>query len=231
MDLIPAVVQHHATGQVLMVAYMNDEALRLTGETGIVHFWSRSRRRLWKKGESSGHTLRLVELRLDCDRDCLLVRAEPHGPVCHTGHDTCFFSDSDGGAPASMLDAVFRVVQERKQAAPAAGAAPSYTRQLLDAGAGRIIGKLVEECGELAAELVDGPPERIVSEAADLFYHVLVGLGARNVDPAAVLGELARRFGTSGIVEKQARGKAASPARRRGPARRRQPGGKKKRKR
>jgi phosphoribosyl-ATP pyrophosphohydrolase/phosphoribosyl-AMP cyclohydrolase len=202
MELIPAIVQQHATGQVLMVAYMNDEALRLTRETGFVHFWSRSRKRLWKKGEESGNVLRLIELRLDCDNDTLLVRAEPTGPVCHTGHDTCFFSDSDGGAPASMLDSVYRTILERKQHPPKE---PSYTRALLDAGLAKIVGKIVEECGELCAEIADGPPAKIVSECADLLYHVLVGLGARDVDPALVLAELARRFGQSGMIEKQRR--------------------------
>ena len=206
MELIPAVVQHHATGQVLMVAYMNDEAFRLTRETGFVHFWSRSRKRLWKKGEESGNVLRLVELRLDCDNDTLLVRAEPAGPVCHTGHDTCFFSDSDGGAPGGMIDLVYRTILERKHNPPKE---PSYTRSLLDAGRAKIVGKIVEECGELCAEIADGPPEKVVSECADLVYHLLVGLGARDVDPAAVMGELARRFGTSGIVEKQRRTQVA----------------------
>jgi len=206
MDLIPAVVQHHATGQILMVAYMNDEAFRLTRETGFVHFWSRSRKRLWKKGEESGNTLRLVELRLDCDHDTLLVRAEPKGPVCHTGHDTCFFSDSDGGAPAGMLDSVYRVILDRKTHP---SAEPSYTRSLLDAGRAKIVGKIVEECGELCSEIADGPPQKVVSECADLLYHVLVGLGARDVDPAQVMSELARRFGESGIVEKQRRTQVA----------------------
>jgi phosphoribosyl-ATP pyrophosphohydrolase/phosphoribosyl-AMP cyclohydrolase len=209
MNLIPTVVQHHATGQVLMVAYMNDEALRLTRDTGFVHFWSRSRRRLWKKGEQSGNTLRLVELRLDCDNDTLLVRADPAGPVCHTGHATCFFSDMDGGAPASMLDAVYQKVLERKREEPGAS---SYTRSLLEAGRAKIIGKIVEECGELCAEIADGPAERIVSECADLLYHVLVGLLVRDVAPEAVMAELARRLGTSGVAEKQRRAKAAAQA-------------------
>ncbi|HJZ85273.1 MAG TPA: bifunctional phosphoribosyl-AMP cyclohydrolase/phosphoribosyl-ATP diphosphatase HisIE [Polyangia bacterium] len=213
MELIPAVVQHHATGQVLMVAYMNDEALRLTRDTGFVHFWSRSRKRLWKKGEQSGNTLRLVELRLDCDNDCLLVRAEPAGAVCHTGHATCFFTDGDGGAPASMLDAVYRIIQDRKRDPPAT---ESYTRKLLDAGPVKIIGKIVEECGELCAELGDGSREAIVHECADLLYHVLVGLGARDVEPAAVLVELARRFGTSGLTEKKRRVQRVAKAHPRG---------------
>ena len=207
MELIPAVIQDHATGQVLMVAYMNDEAVRKTTETGLVHFWSRSRAQLWQKGETSGNTLRLVELRLDCDNDCLLVRAAPSGPVCHTGRTPCFFTDSDGGAPAGMLDALFRTVLERKREAPEAGG-PSYTRELLAAGPARIIGKIVEECGELCSEIAGGPRERVIAECADLFYHLLVGLGARDVDPADVLRELARRFGTSGVVEKAARAKA-----------------------
>jgi phosphoribosyl-ATP pyrophosphohydrolase/phosphoribosyl-AMP cyclohydrolase len=210
MDLIPAVVQHHATGHVLMVAYMNDEALRLTCETGQVHFWSRSRKRLWKKGESSGNTLRLVELRLDCDHDCLLVRADPAGPACHTGQATCFFSDTDGGAPAGMLDQLYRTILERKQGATSA---KSYTRSLLNAGMGKIIGKIVEECGELCAELPEGSKDRLISECADLFYHVLVGLGAREVDPNLVLLELARRAAPPAPVKSKKRTSEARSAR------------------
>jgi phosphoribosyl-ATP pyrophosphohydrolase/phosphoribosyl-AMP cyclohydrolase len=202
MDLIPAVVQHYASGQVLMVAYMNSEAVRLTKQTGFVHFWSRSRSRLWRKGETSGHALRLIELRLDCDNDCLLVRAQPSGPVCHTGRATCFFCDTDEGAPPTALEALERLIGERRRGGSAES---SYTRQLVDAGVAKIIGKITEECGELCAELADGPPERVISECADLLYHVMVGLGVREVPLGDVLAELARRLGTSGIVEKERR--------------------------
>jgi phosphoribosyl-ATP pyrophosphohydrolase/phosphoribosyl-AMP cyclohydrolase len=141
-------------------------------------------------------------MRLDCDRDTLLVRAQPAGPICHTGAATCFFSDGDGGAPASALDALARVIAERKRVADAES---SYTRALLDAGPPRIAAKIVEEAGELAVEVMRGNRERIVAECADLFYHALVGLGAHAIDPGAVMAELARRFGTSGIEEKQSR--------------------------
>jgi len=207
MDLLPCVVQHADHGTVLVLAYMNDEALRLTRETKIVHFWSRSRQALWKKGETSGNTLALVELRHDCDRDAILVRALPAGPTCHTGTTSCFFHKDDGtddDGALHTLDALERTIQARR----AATASSSYTKSLLDAGPAKIIDKIAEESGELAAELIkDGSHDKIVHEAADLLFHVMVGLAARDVPLAEVYAELARRFGTSGHTEKASRTK------------------------
>src|SRR5262245_8923090 len=125
--LAPAVVQDAETGAVLMLAWMNAEAWVETQTTGLVHFWSRSRRALWRKGESSGHELRVVELRLDCDRDAILVRARPHGPTCHTGRTACFFETTDGvderEPAAHIVDRLERVLQARR----AATAEKSYT--------------------------------------------------------------------------------------------------------
>ena len=210
--LIPCVVQDAERGTVLMLAWMNAEALRLTRETGIVHFWSRSRQALWKKGETSGNTLALVELRLDCDRDAILVRARPAGPTCHTGTTACFFHRDDGpdddGVPAvTVLEQLDRVLQARRDSSTGEGGArqPSYTRSLLDKGMPKILAKIAEEHGELAAELPDGPDEKVIYEAADLLFHVMVGLTARKIPIEHVLAELARRFGTSGHTEKAAR--------------------------
>jgi phosphoribosyl-ATP pyrophosphohydrolase/phosphoribosyl-AMP cyclohydrolase len=188
-----------------MLAWMNAEALRLTRETRTVHFWSRSRQALWKKGETSGHTLGLVELRVDCDLDALLVRATPAGPTCHTGATSCFFHPDDGpdddGPALPILHRLAQIIEARRTST----AEKSYTKSLLDAGMPKILAKIAEEHGELAAELPDGADAKVIHEAADLLFHVMVGLGARRIPIEAVLGELARRFGTSGHVEKARR--------------------------
>jgi phosphoribosyl-ATP pyrophosphohydrolase/phosphoribosyl-AMP cyclohydrolase len=204
--LVPCIVQDATTDVVLMLAWMNAEALRLTRETGAVHFWSRSRQALWKKGETSGHTLALVELRIDCDLDTVLVRARPAGPTCHTGATSCFFHRDDGGpdddGPAlPILLRLARLIDARRDAT----ADRSYTKSLLEAGMPKILAKIAEEHGELAAELPAGDDTKVVHEAADLLFHVMVGLAARRISIEAVLAELARRFGTSGHVEKAQR--------------------------
>jgi phosphoribosyl-AMP cyclohydrolase / phosphoribosyl-ATP pyrophosphohydrolase len=208
--LVPCVVQDAATGTVLMLAWMNAEALRLTRETGEVHFWSRSRGALWKKGETSGNTLAVAELRIDCDRDAILVRAHPAGPTCHTGATACFFTLDDGrtddGVPAApdaaILGKLAALLVQRRDSATGER---SYTRALLDAGMPKILGKLAEEHAELAAELPAGDAAQVVHETADLIFHVLVGLVARDIPIDAVFAELARRFGTSGHAEKASR--------------------------
>jgi phosphoribosyl-ATP pyrophosphohydrolase/phosphoribosyl-AMP cyclohydrolase len=206
--LVPAVAQDATTGAVLMVAWMNAEALERTRATGEAHFWSRSRQALWRKGETSGNVLRVREIRVDCDGDVLLVACDPSGPACHTGKPSCFFRDLDGneddgprGAPAAILDRLARTIEARR----AATAESSYTRSLLDAGMPKILAKIDEEEGELAAELANGTEPAIVHETADLLYHVLVGLAARGVPLAAVWAELERRVGQSGHAEKAAR--------------------------
>ncbi len=210
--LVPCVVQDAVAGTVLMVAWMNAEALQLTRETGIVHFWSRSRGALWKKGETSGNTLALVELRVDCDRDTLLARVRPAGPACHTGAATCFFEIDDGatddGVPAPAAESaqiLARLAQILDARRDAATPEKSYTRSLLDAGMPKILAKIAEESGELAAELPAGPDDKVVHETADLLFHVMVGLTSRRIPIERVFAELARRFGTSGHVEKASR--------------------------
>lgn len=208
--LVPCVVQDAVAGTVLMVAWMNADALRLTRETQVVHFWSRSRGALWKKGETSGNTLALVELRVDCDGDTLLARVRPAGPACHTGATTCFFETDagakDDGIPseegAQILARLAQILEARRDAA---SGEKSYTRSLLDAGMPKILAKIAEESGELAAELPDGPEDKVVHETADLLFHVMVGLTARRIPIERVFAELARRFGTSGHVEKASR--------------------------
>jgi phosphoribosyl-ATP pyrophosphohydrolase/phosphoribosyl-AMP cyclohydrolase len=206
--LVPCIVQDADRGSVLMMAWMNAEALRLTRETGIVHFWSRSRKALWKKGETSGNTLQLVELRGDCDRDCLLARVRPAGPACHTGAAACFFEhddgspDDDGIGAVTILERLDRILQARRDSATGE---KSYTKSLLDAGMPKILAKISEEHGELAAELPAGPDDKVIYEAADLLFHVMVGLTSRGIPFEKITAELARRFGTSGHAEKAAR--------------------------
>jgi phosphoribosyl-ATP pyrophosphohydrolase/phosphoribosyl-AMP cyclohydrolase len=192
--LVTCVVQDATSGAVLMVAWMNAEALRLTQDTGVVHFWSRSRQQLWKKGETSGNTLTLVEQREDCDQDTLLARVRPAGPVCHTGAPTCF-----GEPRATILDQLEATLVERRDSSTGE---TSYTKSLLDAGWPKILAKIAEEHGELAAELPSGDEAKVIHETADLWFHVMVGLTARNISLEKIYAELARRFGTSGHTEK-----------------------------
>ena len=209
--LVPCVVQDAATGTLLMLAWMNEEALRRTRETGEVHFWSRSRQALWRKGETSGNTLKLVELRLDCDRDAVLAVARPAGPTCHTGTTSCFNTTDtnreDDGVPAlegaQVISRLFEILESRRDAQTTSER--SYTRSLLEAGMPKILAKIAEEGRELAAELPDGEDDKVIHETADLLFHVMVGLVARRIPIDAVYAELARRFGTSGHVEKASR--------------------------
>jgi phosphoribosyl-ATP pyrophosphohydrolase/phosphoribosyl-AMP cyclohydrolase len=164
----PAIVQDAATGRVLMLAWVNDEAERLTRETGEAWFWSRSRNELWHKGATSGNTLGVVELRDDCDGDALVLRVEARGPACHTGSVSCF-------APE-----LWRTIAERDTKRPAG----SYTAELLDAGVGACARKVGEEAVELAVAALDEGDDRVVEEAADLVYHLYVLLAARGLDIA-----------------------------------------------
>ena len=172
----PAVVQDSATGRVLMLAWMDEEAERLTRETGDAWFWSRSRDRLWKKGETSGNTLRVVEIREDCDDDALLLRVEPAGPACHTGSRSCF-------APE-----LWRTVVERVRERPEG----SYVASLAAGGVPMAAQKLVEEAGEAAISAAAGDG-RLVEEAADLLFHLYVLLAVAGVDVDDVEAELVSR--------------------------------------
>jgi len=175
-ELRAAIVQDAADGRVLMLAWMDDEALRLTRETGEAWFWSRSREKLWRKGETSGNVLTVEEIRDDCDGDALLLRVRPAGPACHTGSTSCF-------APA-----LWRTVVERVRDRPEG----SYVASLADAGVERAAQKVGEEALEAAISAVAGDG-RLAEEAADLVFHLYVLLAVAGVDIAAVEDELARR--------------------------------------
>ena len=195
-----------------MVAHANAEAVGRTLATGKATFWSRSRGELWVKGETSGNTLRVHEVWADCDGDALVYLVDPAGPSCHTGAESCFFrrldgaegseGEGQGGRALPVLAALDATLEARK----ASSAEKSYTRSLLDAGPPKIARKVREEGGELADALESESDERVVSESADVLYHLMVGLVARGLSLADVESELARRFGMSGLEEKASRG-------------------------
>lgn len=204
--LVTVVAQDRETGEVRMVAHANEEAVRLTAETGLAHFYSRSRGRLWKKGEESGNTLAVSAIWIDCDADALVYLVTPSGPTCHTGAPSCFFTrvhpgDATEGRALPVMGELETALALRRSSS----ADRSYTRSLLDQGAPKIGEKLREEADELARAIEGETDERVVAEAADLTYHLMVALLARNVPYAHVQRELARRFGISGIDEKASR--------------------------
>jgi phosphoribosyl-ATP pyrophosphohydrolase/phosphoribosyl-AMP cyclohydrolase len=192
--LLPAIIQDAITGRVLMLGWMNAESLQRTRDTGEVWFWSRSRQELWRKGATSGNVLHVRELRTDCDADCILVRAEPAGPTCHTGRESCFWQDVDGAViddppPAGFLDELDAVIQQRRNAAPD----ESYTARLFAKGRFKIAQKVGEEGLETALAGVAQDDDRLTDEAADLLYHLLVLLNERGVPMRDVLARLAGR--------------------------------------
>jgi phosphoribosyl-AMP cyclohydrolase / phosphoribosyl-ATP pyrophosphohydrolase len=204
--LIPAIVQDVATGRVLMLAYMNREALERTLATGLVHYWSRSRAQLWQKGETSGHIQHLRDLRYDCDADTLLVIVEQEGAACHTGEPSCFFQrfaetsePMQLPASAGLLQQIYAVVQERKRRAPQ----ESYVASLMARGQDHVLKKVIEEAAEVLMASKDGRREAIVYEMADLWFHAIVALGWHDISPQEVLQELQRRFGKSGLRTNQ----------------------------
>lgn len=207
--LVPAVAQDRLTGQIRMVAFMNAEALSRTLETGIATFYSRSRGKLWVKGETSGNELKVVSVVADCDADTLLLLVDPVGPSCHTGRTTCFFRrvlpdgsvhDEPSEAAPFLMELEATLVARRSSTAE-----KSYTKALLEAGAPKIGAKIEEEAAELARALNHESDERVVSEAADVLYHLMVGLCLRGLTLRAVIEALARRTHKSGHQEKAER--------------------------
>ena len=189
--LVPAVVQDARTREVLTLAYMNEESLRRTLAEGETWFWSRSRSELWHKGATSGNTQRVVEVRLDCDSDALVVLVEPCGPACHTGATSCF-----GGEPSEVevnigdvLEELYRVVSDRRREMPAG----SYTTYLFEKGLNKILKKVGEESAETIIAAKDGDPEALKSETADLLYHLVVLLVERGLSLEDVGRVLAHR--------------------------------------
>jgi phosphoribosyl-AMP cyclohydrolase / phosphoribosyl-ATP pyrophosphohydrolase len=211
-DLVPVVAQDHVTGEVRMFAFATLEAVKHTLETKRATFWSRSRGELWEKGRTSGNAMDVTGVLVDCDRDCLVYLVAPRGPSCHTGRATCFFRrlELEGGRLVVHEDAVpepqllarlEKTLEERKSS----DARSSYVRSLYDGGATKIGAKVREEADELARAVASESDARVVSEAADVLFHVMIALRSRSVPIADVLSELERRSGTSGHAEKASR--------------------------
>ncbi|HKP63479.1 MAG TPA: bifunctional phosphoribosyl-AMP cyclohydrolase/phosphoribosyl-ATP diphosphatase HisIE [Polyangiales bacterium] len=208
--LVSVVVQDQDSGEVRMLAHANAEAIEATLRTGYAHFFSRSRGALWRKGETSGHGLRVFEIWVDCDADALVYLARAEGPSCHTGRETCFFRklEADGAVrdvaeqhAQSALPRLWSELDARRRST----ATKSYTKSLLEAGPQKICAKIEEEAGELSRAIQSETPERVISESADVLYHTLVGLLARGVTLKDLEAELARRFAMSGHAEKASR--------------------------
>ncbi len=208
--LLPVIAQDAASGEVLMLAYADREALEATLASGQAHYHSRSRGRLWRKGETSGNIQRVLEVRYDCDEDALLYRVDPTGPACHTGNRSCFFrtlppsggaadGDDDAGRIASapggterlgdVLELLTSVVDERLRLLPEG----SYVRRMHERGVGYVAQKVIEEAGESAVAALEHKDDELVAEAADLLFHLTVLLAERGVDPQRVADELASR--------------------------------------
>ena len=195
--LVPCVTQDWNTGEVLTLAYMNREALDRTLESGEVHFWSRSRDELWRKGETSGNVQRLRSLRYDCDAEALLALVEPAGPACHTGERTCFYRTLEGKAvaPHEALPALGRTLLQRREALPEG----SYSAELFRAGPERIGAKISEEAEETARAGREESDQRLREESADLLYHLGVLLYERRLSYSDALEELTKRMESSRV--------------------------------
>lgn len=186
--LVPAIVQDAKTRNVLMLGYMNQEAFDTTMRTGKVTFWSRSRNCLWTKGESSGNFLNLVDLKVDCDNDTLLVRATPDGPTCHTGTDTCW-GETNEASPLLFLSELQDTIDRRHAEMPEG----SYTTSLFKDGINRIAQKVGEEMLEAVIEATNGTPGKLVYEVSDMIYHLLVMLTSKGLRIEDIAEELAKR--------------------------------------
>lgn len=208
--LVTVVVQDQDTGEIRMLAHANEAAVQATLDSGFAHFFSRSRAQLWRKGESSGHGLRVSQVWADCDGDALVYLAIPEGPSCHTLRQTCFFRKLNAGGAIfedpehhaqSTLPRLWAELEARRRST----ATQSYTKSLLEAGPTKISEKIEEEAGELTKAIASESADRVVSEAADLVYHTLVGLLARGVTLRDVEESLSKRFKQSGHAERASR--------------------------
>ena len=210
--LIPAVAQDHETGEVLMLAYMNEEAYNLTLSTRYAHYFSRSKQRIWKKGESSNHTQEVKDILLDCDADTVVLKIQQNGVACHTGRRSCFFTsvvqgkeiiaqEVDTKSIYGAVDSLYHTIQERKTAS---AEQKSWTKKLLD-DKELMLSKIKEEADEVCVAIDRESDAQVIYESADLLYHTLVGMVSRDISPDQVKQEIARRFDMSGIVEKDSR--------------------------
>lgn len=185
--LVPAIIQDSRTLKVLMLGFMNKEAYEKTVETGKVTFWSRTKQRLWTKGETSGNTLTVVDIKADCDNDTLLIKAIPAGPVCHTGSDTCW--DEKNQNPIMFLSELQRFIEKRHEEMPEG----SYTTSLFKSGCGRMAQKVGEEAIESVIEAMANNNERLIYEASDMIYHLIVLLTSKGLKVEDLAQELQKR--------------------------------------
>ncbi len=210
--LLPVIAQDNTTNEVLMLAFMNKESLQLTLDTGYAHYFSRSRQRLWKKGESSGHTQEIKSIMMDCDNDTLVIKINQIGVACHTGRKSCFFTNVQTGKVTSnveidtssaygVIDTLYHTIQKRKHN----DSEKSYTAKLLQGNENSMLKKIIEEAGEFTFAIKDKNEDEIVYEGADLMYHCLVALASQNISPDRIKQELSKRFKISGIEEKSSR--------------------------
>lgn len=207
--LVPAIAQEYSTGKVLMLAYMNKESLEKTLSTGRAHYFSRSRNKLWLKGETSGNIQEVKAVYYDCDEDAILLSVHQTGTACHTGEESCFFRMFGNGnsaknqKPSDILAELFKTIKNRKIASPD----KSYVASLYVKGIDKILDKIKEESSELIDAVKKGEKKEVIHETADLLFHNLVLLSATDIDLQEILDELRKRSGTSGIEEKAGRGK------------------------
>lgn len=214
--LIPVIVQDNEDSKILMLAYANRESFELSLKSGIAHYFSRSKNRIWKKGEESGNIQNIKEIYIDCDNDAILFLVNQKGVACHTGNPSCFFkkvnfdslalditSSSNVELPYNIIDKLYHSLQDKKNQSEDI----SYTASLYRKGENTIGKKIAEEAAEFAFALKDNKDNEIICECADLIYHTLVGLSYRDISPDMVMQELQRRFGISGLEEKKNRKK------------------------
>ncbi len=219
--LIPVIAVDFYNNQVLMLAYANREAIEKTVATGYAHYWSRSRKKLWKKGETSGNLQKIKQILFDCDEDAVIYKVEQIGAACHTNHRSCFYREFYRGIireieptigdfkgiiykPKSnddILNQLYELLQQRKKELPEG----SYTAKLFQGGVDKIAKKIGEEATEVVIALKNNSQSEVIYEAADLIFHLIVGLTEKDIPPEAILEELKRRFGISGLEEKKTR--------------------------
>ena len=211
--LIPAIAQDYQTNEVLMLAYMNEEAYNLTLKSNFAHYFSRSKQRIWKKGESSNHTQEVKDMLVDCDGDTIILKIKQNGVACHTGTKSCFFTsimqdkvvlnqEIDTDEIYGVVDTLYHTILSRKND----DSQKSWTKKLLN-DKDLLLSKIQEEADELAVAIDKEDDAQVIYEASDLLYHSLVGLAYRDVSPDRIKQELSRRFNKSGIVEKENRNK------------------------